>query len=102
MKKAAQSKPLKLPKTVKGGLSGFLVCLRHACDDFPVGLFATRQDAALFAKRIHATDGMPDDLIRQAFSLDASTPLGVSIVEFCDGVLSRQVDYQEFGEPWAD
>lgn len=55
----------------------FLVCLEHTMDDIHVRLFADRDDAFEFAKRLDIYDTVPD-----TWRNEGSTPLGVSVYEF--------------------
>jgi hypothetical protein len=74
-------------------MNGYLLLFVFEMDDFPVGLFSSREEmlAAVEARRDKITDGLTEKE-RECFCIDASAPLGFTAIEFVNGLpVSREV-----------
>jgi hypothetical protein len=63
-------------------MDGYLVVLRHAMDDYPIRLFADRDEAFAFAE---TADWLPDETIRRLFNGGGKSPSCFFVVEFKGG-----------------
>ena len=80
-KKAAKRQP----RTGETGINGYLVLLRHTMDDLPLRFFGENEYAK--AKQFARSRGeMPTPHIRAVYNTDCSTPVGVDVVRFSNGV----------------
>ncbi len=64
----------------------YLVQLRHTMDDLPLAIFGSRKKALAFAEKVKP---MPTNKIRKILATDCSTPVGVNICTFVDGVPTK-------------
>jgi len=63
-------------------MNGYLVLLRHSCDDLPVGLFEDYTEARRFARRLKP---YPTRAVIGALMVECCTPCNVSIITFACG-----------------
>lgn len=65
-------------------MNGFLLMLIHEMDDCPIGLYATRDECLDAAGERRIDWGLSNDEA-EILQTDASTPMGLVAIEFCDG-----------------
>ncbi len=74
----------------------YLVLLRHSCDDLPIRLFDSYDEARRFARK---TKPYPSRDVVRALQLECCTPVGVDIVEYDDdGLLMGIEEVKRFDE----
>ena len=74
-------------------MNGYLVVLRHSMDDLPIKLCATIQEAKRVAQNTSADDGAGS---KDVLKLDSSTPIGVDIWIFTNGMLTGCEQVKDF------
>lgn len=78
-------------------MNGFLLLLVHEMDDCPIGLYATRGECLCAADERRIENGLSRKEA-EILQTDASTPMGLEMVEFCDGILIKREIVAWIGE----
>lgn len=75
-------------------MNGYLVVIRHTCDDIPLLLTSDEQEAFDFAGKVNEDDGEAE---KKLLGIDATTPCNASVYKFsggklCDHQVARNFD----------
>ena len=67
-------------------MDGYLVVIRHSCDDIPLLLTGSLAEAMQFASQVDEDDGEDE---KAFLGIDATTPVCVSVMHFVGGRVAK-------------